>query len=45
MSIKLTTGFLVYQNLDELVDSDDWEEMAKTNPTLMDDIFKFRFLS
>ena len=32
----------IFKNLDELVESDDWEEMAKTNPALLNDIFKFR---
>ena len=43
--LKPKAANFTYQNLDELVDSDDWEEMVKTNPTLMDDIFKFRCLS
>ena len=43
--LKPKAANFIYQNLDELVDSDDWEKMVKTNPTLMDDIFKFRCLS
>ena len=33
----------IFKNLDNLVNSDDWREMVKSNPEAMDHIFKNRF--
>ncbi len=40
--LKPKAANFIFKNLDELVESDDWEEMAKTDPALLNDIFKFR---
>jgi hypothetical protein len=40
--LKPKAANFIFKNLDELVESDDWDEMAETNPALLNDIFKFR---